>query len=79
MMNLAVWTPPMGHGLRPMDVYESGVSLDPGRFGWFTGPVDINATPESMHYTIFLNRSNPFYNQYIIDKDELNILLQYDE
>ncbi|XP_065355846.1 receptor-type guanylate cyclase gcy-17-like isoform X2 [Calliphora vicina] len=69
----------MGHGLRPLEVYESGVSLDPGRFGWFVGPAELNVTMEGLHYSIFLNRSNTFYEQYIIDEDELNLLTRGNE
>ncbi|KNC22211.1 hypothetical protein FF38_01889 [Lucilia cuprina] len=78
MINLGVWTPPMGHGLRPMEVYESGVSLDPSRFGWFVGP-EVNFTMEGLHYSVFLNRSNPFYEQYVMDEDELQELTQGNE
>ncbi|KAM7353626.1 uncharacterized protein ACRADG_005612 isoform 2-T3 [Cochliomyia hominivorax] len=79
MMNLAVWTPPMGHGLRPLEVYESGVSLDPGRFGWFAGPAKIQSVKKGIHYSIFLNRSNPLYEQYLLDENQLNLFLQDSE
>lgn len=79
MINLGVWRPPMGHGQRTIEVYESGVSLDPGRFGWFVGPAELNATMEGLHYSIFLNRSSLFYDQYIMEEEELNLLTQGNE
>ncbi|GBP08061.1 Gamma-aminobutyric acid type B receptor subunit 2 [Eumeta japonica] len=79
MINLGIWTPPTAHGLIPTDVYESGVSLDPGRFGWFVGPADYNATIEELHYSVFLNRSNEFYDQYVMDPDQLNALIKLND
>ena len=79
MINLGVWTPPTGHGLRPSEVYESGVSLYPGRFGWSVGPAEHNVTMIGLHYSIFLNRSNPFYDMYVMDKDQLSLLLDGNE
>lgn len=79
MINLGVWTPPTAHGLRPVDVYEAGVSLDPGRFGWFVGPEEHNVNNDELHYSVFLNRSNEFYDQYVMDQDQVSALASGNE
>lgn len=79
MINLEVWMPPTGHGLIPETVNEAGGTISPGRFGWFV-PTTLTTHGNqddllySMHYTVFQNLTNPYYEQYIIDDKLLEYL-----
>ncbi|XP_059221078.1 uncharacterized protein LOC106092877 isoform X2 [Stomoxys calcitrans] len=76
MMNMGLWTPSQGHSRKPSNVLQAGISMTSGRFGWYTSPTYMNSTKEYLHYSIFLNRSNSLYEQFVIEDEDMGVLLQ---
>lgn len=79
MINLGVWTPSLAHALKPQLVLEAGISINPVRFGWFVASSQDNPVTDGLDYSVFLNRSNTFYEQYLMDDDQLALLSQDNE
>ncbi|XP_058984044.1 atrial natriuretic peptide receptor 2 isoform X2 [Musca domestica] len=76
MMNVGLWTPAQGHSVKPQNVHAAGVSMFPGRFGWFASPGRNGMPAHPLHYSIFLNHTNPLYDQFVLDEVEIKHLLQ---
>lgn len=75
MMNVGLWTSSLGLSHKPKSVRETGISMFPGRFGWFTSPPYLNVTDQRLHYSIFQNRTNPQYEQFVLDDNQLELLM----
>ncbi|KAH8378331.1 hypothetical protein KR093_010749 [Drosophila rubida] len=78
MINLALWMP-YGYARFPEMILSAGVSITPGRFGWFVPSAQVPDTVTSyysMHYKIFENINNTHYDLYTMDDNITNILLQ---
>lgn len=71
-IDLEVWLHPDYHALPPY-VTEAGLSTDPGRFGWFVPTFEVDETESFriLHYSVFKNPNNTYFNEYLIDDDDI--------
>ncbi|KAL9927501.1 uncharacterized protein ACN427_000908 isoform 2-T5 [Glossina fuscipes fuscipes] len=74
MIDLEVWMPSMGYALIPRQVYEAGVSTSPRRFAWFVPQSALAKNEEIWHYSIFTNRTDSLYQNFLTDSDVLRNL-----
>ncbi|XP_022222017.1 uncharacterized protein LOC111073816 isoform X2 [Drosophila obscura] len=79
MINLQAWMP-YTFGALPENVLDAGASMTLGRFGWFV-PKSQNTKDmisyQSLHYEIFKNVNNTYYDLYIMEDSVINRLLQF--
>lgn len=74
MIDLEVWMPSMGYALIPRQVYEAGVSTSPRRFAWFVPKSPLAESKEIWHYSIFTNRTDSLYQDFLTASDVLRNL-----
>ncbi|XP_039951750.1 uncharacterized protein LOC120768986 [Bactrocera tryoni] len=86
MINVAVWMPAVVRSIVPDTVLEAGISITPGRFGWFVPKTQVDMPLElaaySLHYSIFLNQTHGDYGRYVIPAeilDEMRVGKNYEE
>ncbi|XP_053958896.1 uncharacterized protein LOC128863661 [Anastrepha ludens] len=78
MINVAVWMPALVRSIVPDTIIEGGISITPGRFGWFVPKSQVEMPLElaaySLHYSVFLNQSHVDYGRYVISQELLDEL-----
>lgn len=78
MINVAVWMPAVVRSIVPETILEAGISITPGRFGWFVPKTQVDMPLElaaySLHYSVFLNQTHGDYGRYVIPQETLEEL-----
>lgn len=78
MINVAVWMPAVVRSIVSETVLEAGISITPGRFGWFVPKIQVDMPLElaaySLHYSVFLNQTHGDYGRYVVPVEILDEL-----